>query len=100
MEHVGIDVHQKYSEICWLSEDGEVKLRRRLPTTETSLRRLFGRRSAERVGNAVTGYSFLTSTTCRSIAEPRLTKQPSKPKRTSPASGRPRPIARLAAACV
>ena len=28
MEHLGIDVHQKYSEICWLSEEGEVKLRR------------------------------------------------------------------------
>ena len=33
MEHVGIDVHQKYSEICWLSEEGEVKQRRRLATT-------------------------------------------------------------------
>lgn len=43
MEHVGIDVHQKYSEICWLTEEGEVKVRRRLPTTETSLRRFFGR---------------------------------------------------------
>jgi len=49
MEHVGIDVHQKYSEICWLSEDGEVKLRRRLATTEASLRRFFGRLSPVRV---------------------------------------------------
>ena len=42
MEHLGIDVHQKYSEICWLSEEGEVRQRRRLPTTEASLRRFFG----------------------------------------------------------
>ena len=49
MEHVGIDVHQKYSEICWLTEEGEVKLRRRLPTTEASLRGFFGRLSAVQV---------------------------------------------------
>jgi transposase len=49
MEHVGIDVHQKYSEICWLSEEGKVKQRRRLPTTEASLRRFFGRLSAVQV---------------------------------------------------
>jgi transposase len=49
MEHVGIDVHQKYSEICWLSEAGEVKQRRRLPTTEASLRRFFGHLEPVRV---------------------------------------------------
>lgn len=49
MEHVGIDVHQKYSEICWLSEAGEVQQRRRLPTTEASLRRFFGRIERVRV---------------------------------------------------
>ena len=49
MEHVGIDVHQKYSEICWLSEAGEVKQRLRLPTTETSLRLFFGRLEPVRV---------------------------------------------------
>ena len=49
MEHLGIDVHQKYSEICWLSESGEVRQRRRLPTTEASLRRFFGRISPVRV---------------------------------------------------
>ena len=49
MEHLGIDVHHKYSEICWLTEEGEVKLRRRLPTTEASLRRFFGRKASVRV---------------------------------------------------
>jgi transposase len=49
MEHLGIDVHQKYSEICWLAEEGEVKQRRRLPTTEASLRRFFGRIEPVRV---------------------------------------------------
>ena len=49
MKHVGIDVHQKYSEICWLSEAGEVKQRRRVPTTEASLRRFFGRIEPVRV---------------------------------------------------
>jgi hypothetical protein len=49
MEHVGIDVHQKYSEICWLSEEGEIKQRQRLPTTEASLRRFFGRIERVRV---------------------------------------------------
>jgi transposase len=49
MEHLGIDVHQKYSEICWLSEAGEVRERQRLPTTEASLRRFFGRIEPVRV---------------------------------------------------
>ena len=49
MEHVGIDVHQKYSEVCGVSEEGEVTLRLRITTTETSLRRLLGRRPAARV---------------------------------------------------
>lgn len=49
MKHLGIDVHQKYSEICELSEAGEVKLRRRIATTATALQRFFGRRKPRRV---------------------------------------------------
>jgi len=49
MEHVGIDLHQKYSEICCLSGEGEVILRRRIPTTEASLRRVFARREPCRI---------------------------------------------------
>lgn len=45
MKHVGIDLHLKYSEICCLSEKGTVIGRRRLPTTEASLRRYFARRA-------------------------------------------------------
>lgn len=47
MDHVGIDVHVKYSEICILSEEGEVLERRQVPTTEAALKRVFrGRRRA------------------------------------------------------
>lgn len=49
MEYVGIDLHHKYSDICWLSEGGEVKLRRRLPTTAASFRSLFRAREKVRV---------------------------------------------------
>lgn len=41
MEHLGIDVHQKYSEICRVSVEGQVLGRDRIPTTESSLRRFF-----------------------------------------------------------
>ena len=44
MEYLGIDVHSKYSEVCGISEKGEVTVRRRVPTTETGLRRFFGPR--------------------------------------------------------
>ncbi len=49
MEYVGIDVHSKYSEVCGISEEGEVTLRRRIPTTETALRRFFGCREQSQV---------------------------------------------------
>lgn len=42
MDHIGIDVHQKYSEICVVSEDGSVLGQARIPTTRTSLERWFG----------------------------------------------------------
>ena len=49
MKHVGIDLHMKYSEICELSESGKVLTQCRIPTTEASLRRFFGRRKPRRV---------------------------------------------------
>ena len=49
MEYFGIDVHSKYSEICGLSEEGEVTVRRRIPTTETALKRFFGPRERAQV---------------------------------------------------
>ncbi len=36
MDHVGIDVHQKYSEICILTSGGKVKKRQQIPTTEAA----------------------------------------------------------------
>jgi transposase len=49
MEYFGIDVHSKYSEVCGLSVDGEVTVRRRIPTTTTGLRRFFGKREPAQV---------------------------------------------------
>lgn len=49
MDHIGIDVHLKYSEICVLCEEGNVLERQRVSTTETSLGRLFRRRNRSRV---------------------------------------------------
>lgn len=42
MEHVGIDLHQKYSQFCCLSSEGEFVEGSRVPTTEASLKRWFG----------------------------------------------------------
>jgi transposase len=47
--HIGIDVHSKYSEVCIVGETGKVSERRRIATTEASLRRFFGRRPTCRV---------------------------------------------------
>jgi len=49
MDHVGIDVHQKYSEICTLSAEAKVLKRQNIPTTETAMRRSFGRRRRARI---------------------------------------------------
>lgn len=49
MEHVGIDVHQKYSEVCVVSDSGQVVLRDRISTTESRFRRFFRARKASRV---------------------------------------------------
>lgn len=44
MEHCGIDLHAKSSEVAVVDENGEVSERARIPTTEASLRRWFGDR--------------------------------------------------------
>lgn len=44
MEHCGIDLHAKSSEIAVLDEGGDVSEESRIPTTESSLRRWFGNR--------------------------------------------------------
>lgn len=49
MRHVGIDVHQKYSEICEISEEGKVLHRAQIPTTESGLRKFFARRDRRQV---------------------------------------------------
>lgn len=49
MEYLGIDVHQKYSEICGVSESGEITVRRRVPTTRLGLKRFFAARERSRV---------------------------------------------------
>ena len=45
MEHCGIDLHSKSSEVAVLDERGECGERARIPTTESSLRRWFGGRA-------------------------------------------------------
>jgi transposase len=49
VEHFGIDLHQKHSEICGLDAEGRVKYQHRIATTETGLRRVFGRRKPCRI---------------------------------------------------
>ena len=49
MDHVGIDVHLKYSVYCILSSTGEVCERRQIPTTETAFRRVFDRGVSQRI---------------------------------------------------
>lgn len=49
MEYFGIDLHQKHSAVCGLSARGEVRCRRRVPTSEAGLRQIFGRRRPCRV---------------------------------------------------
>ena len=49
MEYLGIDVHSKYSEVCGVSEAGEITVRRRVATTESGLRGFFGGRECSQV---------------------------------------------------
>ena len=46
MEHCGIDLHLKSSEVCVLDEAGELVETARIPTTEVGLRRWFGGRAS------------------------------------------------------
>jgi transposase len=46
VEHCGIDLHAKASEVAVLDDNGEVSERARIPTTEAALRRWFGGRQA------------------------------------------------------
>lgn len=49
MTHVGIDVHQKYSQVCELSLNGVVESECQIPTTRSSLNRWFGKRDDLRI---------------------------------------------------
>ncbi len=49
MEYLGIDVHSKYSEVCGVSEAGEITVRRRVATTESGFRGFFGGRECSQV---------------------------------------------------
>src|SRR3954447_19438939 len=49
VEHFGIDLHQKHSEICGLEASGKVKIQERVATSEAGLRKVFGKRKSCRV---------------------------------------------------
>src|SRR6185503_3916877 len=49
MEHIGIDVHKRESQVCVLGEGGEVVLERRVPTQREKLAELLGQRPKARV---------------------------------------------------
>lgn len=49
MEHCGIDLHGKSSEVAVVDEAGELVERARIPTTEAGLRRWFGGRGPMRI---------------------------------------------------
>ncbi len=48
MEHIGIDVHKIHSQVCILTEDGEL-IERQIRTERIRLREMFGERSAARI---------------------------------------------------
>ena len=45
MEHCGIDLHAKSSEVVVIGDAGDVDEQARIPTTESALRRWFGERA-------------------------------------------------------
>ena len=49
MEHCGIDLHLKSSEVCVLDEAGRVSERSRIPTSEVGLRRWFRGRAGMQI---------------------------------------------------
>jgi transposase len=57
MEYIGMDLHQKYSEICELNEAGEITETARIPTTATALTRWFGGRTRTRICVEASGIS-------------------------------------------
>ena len=57
MEHCGIDLHNKSSEVCVLDAGGAVSERARIPTTEKALRRWFGGRERARICVEASGIS-------------------------------------------
>lgn len=57
MEHCGIDLHNKSSELCVVDEAGAVSERARIPTTERALRRWFGGREGMRICVEASGIS-------------------------------------------
>lgn len=67
MIHVGIDLHQKYSEICELDDDGAILERCRLSTTEASFRRWFKGREGLRVVLECSGSSRWVSRLLREL---------------------------------
>ena len=57
MEHCGIDLHLKSSEVCVVDEAGEAMERAQIPTTEKSLVRWFGNRAPMRICIEASGLS-------------------------------------------
>lgn len=57
MEHCGIDLHLKSSEVCVLDEAGAVTERAHIPTTEKAFRRWFGGREKMRICIEASGLS-------------------------------------------
>ena len=57
MEHCGIDLHLKSSEVAVVNEAGELVERARIPTTEKAVRRWFGGREATRICIEASGLS-------------------------------------------
>lgn len=57
MEYCGIDLHQTYSEICILDEEGEVTETSRVRTSRSGLTRFFGQRQPMRVAVEAGGSS-------------------------------------------
>lgn len=75
MTYFGIDVHSKYSEICGLSESGEVEVRTRIATTEAGIG---GNRCHTLVGGRVGLMLNLSSLWLNEVAE-RRAGAPSSP---------------------
>jgi len=57
VEHCGIDLHLKSSEVCVLDEAGRVSERAHIPTTEKAFRRWFGCREGMRICIEASGLS-------------------------------------------